>query len=62
MAFIGRGIITGNRTSINVYFQSIKQLAHALSTVKLKENTLIRILWPKEKCRLLREDVVLVDR
>lgn len=43
-------------------FQSIKQLAHALSTVKLKENSLIRILWPKEKCRLLREDVVLVDR
>lgn len=41
--------------------QSIKQLAHALSTVKLKENSLIRILWPKEKCRLLREDVVLVD-
>lgn len=41
--------------------QTIKQLAHALSTVKLKENSLIRILWPKEKCRLLREDVVLVD-
>ncbi|XP_053379288.1 mitofusin-2-like [Mercenaria mercenaria] len=42
-------------------FQSIKQLASALSNVKLKENSLIRILWPKNKCRLLREDVVLVD-
>ncbi|XP_060564780.1 mitofusin-1-like isoform X2 [Ruditapes philippinarum] len=41
--------------------QSIKQLASALSNVKLKENSLIRILWPKNKCRLLREDVVLVD-
>ncbi|BFZ23750.1 hypothetical protein BsWGS_26789 [Bradybaena similaris] len=39
----------------------IKQLASALSSVKLSENSLIRILWPKEKCRLLREDVVLVD-
>ncbi|KAK3104427.1 hypothetical protein FSP39_001827 [Pinctada imbricata] len=40
---------------------SIKQLASALSTVKLKENSLIRILWPKDKCRLLREDVVFLD-
>ncbi|CAG5135523.1 unnamed protein product, partial [Candidula unifasciata] len=39
----------------------IKQLASALSSVKLSENSLIRILWPKEKCRLLREDVILVD-
>lgn len=44
------------------FLQSIKQLASALSDVKLKENSLIRILWPKNKCRLLREDVVLVDR
>lgn len=41
--------------------QNIKQLASALSNVKLKENSLLRILWPKSKCRLLREDVVLVD-
>lgn len=39
----------------------IKQLASALSAAKLQENSLIRILWPKDKCRLLREDVVLVD-
>ncbi|XP_052238703.1 mitofusin-2-like isoform X2 [Dreissena polymorpha] len=41
--------------------ESIKQLASALSNVKLKESSLIRILWPKTKCRLLREEVVLVD-
>ncbi|XP_061162496.1 mitofusin-2-like isoform X1 [Saccostrea echinata] len=39
----------------------IKQLASALSKVKLKENSLIRILWPKDKCKFLREDVVFLD-
>lgn len=39
----------------------IKQLAHALSNMKLNSNKCIRILWPKEKCRLLKEDVILVD-
>ncbi|KAK3803675.1 hypothetical protein RRG08_023388 [Elysia crispata] len=39
----------------------IKQLASALSSVRLSENSLIRILWPKDRCRLLREDVVLLD-
>lgn len=42
--------------------QDIKQLASALSKVKLKENSLIRILWPKQKCKFLREDVVFLDR
>ncbi|XP_076451917.1 mitofusin-2-like isoform X2 [Babylonia areolata] len=41
--------------------QSIKELASALSSVKLKENSLIRILWPKNKCRLLREDIIFLD-
>ncbi|XP_025082569.1 mitofusin-2-like isoform X2 [Pomacea canaliculata] len=41
--------------------QSLKQLASALSSGKLKENSLIRILWPKSKCRLLREDIVFLD-
>ncbi|XP_067658525.1 mitofusin-2-like isoform X1 [Haliotis asinina] len=40
---------------------SIKQLAHNLSDQRLKSNSLIRIMWPKDKCRLLREDVVFVD-
>nr|KAG5704743.1 hypothetical protein BaRGS_005199 [Batillaria attramentaria] len=41
--------------------QSVKQLASALSSAKLKENALIRILWPKSKCRLLREDIIFLD-
>ncbi|GAB1602171.1 mitofusin-2-like isoform X1 [Argonauta hians] len=39
----------------------IKQLAHAVSNLKLDSNTCIRILWPKDRCRLLREDVILLD-
>jgi len=44
--------------------QSIKNLNHlgsALSDEKLDSSALVRVLWPKEKCRLLKEDVVLVD-
>ncbi|ELU09043.1 hypothetical protein CAPTEDRAFT_158045 [Capitella teleta] len=40
---------------------SVKQLAHALCDAKLDVDTLIRVCWPKEKCSLLRDDVVLVD-
>ncbi|ESO84374.1 hypothetical protein LOTGIDRAFT_179669 [Lottia gigantea] len=40
---------------------SIKQLAHNLSAVKLEENSLVRILWPKSKCKFLKEDVIFVD-
>ena len=43
-------------------FQTLKDLANALSSVKLQENSLIRICWPKNKCSLLKDDVVLVDR
>lgn len=44
--------------------QNIKNLNHlgsALSDEKLDSNSLVRVLWPKEKCRLLKEDVVFVD-
>ncbi|XP_076324241.1 mitofusin-2-like [Tachypleus tridentatus] len=41
--------------------QSVAQLAHALNSEKLGDSTLVRILWPKEKYHLLRDDVVLVD-
>jgi mitofusin len=42
-------------------FQSVGQLANALSNKKLGESQLVHIYWPKEKCLLLREDVVFVD-
>lgn len=41
--------------------ESINQLASALSEVKLNESSLLRIVWPQDKCNLLRDDVVLVD-
>lgn len=44
--------------------QSIKgigQLAHALCNNRLGDSTLVRIHWPKSRCPLLRDDVVLVD-
>ncbi|XP_037914832.1 transmembrane GTPase Marf isoform X3 [Hermetia illucens] len=40
---------------------SIKQLANALCEEKLSESSLVRIYWPRERCSLLRDDVVFVD-
>ncbi|KAE8750554.1 hypothetical protein FOCC_FOCC002848 [Frankliniella occidentalis] len=52
-------VAEGSSEKLNV--KSVKQLAHALCKEKLNESTLVRIFWPKEKCQLLRDDVVLVD-
>uniref|UniRef100_A0A1B6EQB9 Dynamin-type G domain-containing protein n=4 Tax=Proconiini TaxID=565685 RepID=A0A1B6EQB9_9HEMI len=41
--------------------QSVGHLGHALCKEKLNESTLVRIFWPRDKCILLRDDVVLVD-
>ncbi|XP_020282314.1 transmembrane GTPase Marf isoform X2 [Pseudomyrmex gracilis] len=41
--------------------QSVGQLGHALCKEKLCESQLVKIFWPKEKCLLLRDDVVFVD-
>ncbi|XP_015514257.1 transmembrane GTPase Marf isoform X1 [Neodiprion pinetum] len=41
--------------------QSVGQLGHALCKEKLCESHLVRIFWPREKCLLLRDDVVFVD-
>lgn len=50
------------RTIFNtLIFQSVKQLANALCTEKLSESSLVRIFWPRERCSLLRDDVVFVD-
>lgn len=42
-------------------FQTVGQLAHALCKEHLGESTLVKIFWPKDKCLLLRDDVVFVD-
>ncbi|KAG8201864.1 hypothetical protein JTE90_027344 [Oedothorax gibbosus] len=41
--------------------QSVSHLAHALNSEKFGDSSLVRIFWPKNKCPLLRDDVVLVD-
>lgn len=41
--------------------KSVGQLAHALCKEKLSESQLVRIFWPRDKCFLLRDDVVFVD-
>jgi mitofusin len=42
-------------------FQSVGQLADALSEETLGEGQLMHIYWPRDKCQLLRNDVVFVD-
>lgn len=41
--------------------ESVLQLANALCTEKLDDSALVKIFWPKQKCSLLKDDVVLVD-
>ncbi|KAH8386525.1 hypothetical protein KR093_001041 [Drosophila rubida] len=49
----------GSDEKLNVV--NIKQLANALCQEKLSESSLVRIFWPRERCSLLRDDVVFVD-
>ncbi|KAG5680721.1 hypothetical protein PVAND_010211 [Polypedilum vanderplanki] len=49
----------GSEEKLNV--TSVKQLANALCQEKLSESSLVRIFWPRERCSLLRDDVVFVD-
>lgn len=41
--------------------ESVSHLANALNSEKLGDSTLVRIFWPKNRCSLLKDDVVLVD-
>ncbi|CAG9862018.1 unnamed protein product [Phyllotreta striolata] len=41
--------------------ESVGQLAHALCKEKLNESSLVKVFWPKNRCLLLRDDVVFVD-
>ncbi|CAH1130201.1 unnamed protein product [Ceutorhynchus assimilis] len=41
--------------------ESVGQLAHALCEEKLSESEMVRVHWPKNRCLLLRDDVVFVD-
>ncbi|XP_075590500.1 transmembrane GTPase Marf-like isoform X2 [Dermatophagoides farinae] len=41
--------------------ESVKHLANALNTESLGDSTLVKVYWPKSKCSILHDDVVLVD-
>ena len=47
----------GRRRSI----QSISQLGNALSNEHVDPSTKLKIVWPKEKCKMLGEEVVIID-
>lgn len=51
-------ITEGSEQKLNV--AHVGQLAHALCKEKLGESSLVRIYWPRDKCSLLRDDVVFV--
>lgn len=45
------------------HFQTVNQLAHALHQDEdLEAGSLVCVMWPKAKCALLRDDLVLLDR
>lgn len=41
--------------------QNVKQMANALCEEKLSESSLVRVFWPRQRCSLLRDEVVLID-
>ncbi|XP_043195918.1 transmembrane GTPase Marf-like isoform X1 [Amphibalanus amphitrite] len=47
----------GQRRSV----ESVAQLGHALHKEKLDESAVVYVHWPKQRCHLLRDDVVFVD-
>ena len=51
----------GNGTGTRKSVESVSSLANALSSEKLDDASLVRIFWPKTKCKILHDDVVLVD-
>lgn len=46
-----------------VHVQTVNQLAHALHMdPTLDSGSMVKIFWPKARCALLRDDLVLMDR
>ncbi|XP_015784404.1 transmembrane GTPase Marf [Tetranychus urticae] len=54
-------LVLENAPDEKLNVESVSHLANALNSEKLGDATLVRIFWPKNKCSLLRDDVVLVD-
>lgn len=60
-AGLGRG--RGSTLVLCARLQTVNQLAHALHQDQdLDAGSLVCVMWPKAKCALLRDDLVLVDR
>lgn len=57
----GESYLITEGSTIKQPVESVGQLGHALCKEKLCESHLVRIFWPKDKCLLLRDDVVFVD-
>ena len=41
--------------------QTLGQLGNALCSEKLAPNSKVRIVWPRDRCKMLEEEVVLID-
>lgn len=50
-------------SSERMSIQSVGQLAHALHSERVADhqNTIVHVFWPKSRCHLLQNDVVLLD-
>lgn len=53
--------VLDNNPDKKLNIDSIHQLANALNSDNIGDDTLCKVYWPKDKCNLLRDDVVLVD-
>ncbi|XP_023348232.1 transmembrane GTPase Marf [Eurytemora carolleeae] len=57
----GEAYLTTEGSGEHKSLTSLSQLGNALSTETLEHNSQVRIHWPVEKCRLLGEEVVIID-
>uniref|UniRef100_A0A8C4R2H0 Mitofusin 1b n=1 Tax=Eptatretus burgeri TaxID=7764 RepID=A0A8C4R2H0_EPTBU len=57
------GFLTTEGSEERHSIKTVNQLAHALhQKANLGTGSLVRVFWPKSRCALLRDDLVLVDR
>ena len=57
----GEAYLTTDSDDSHQSLQSLPQLGSALCAEKLDSNCKVQIHWPVEKCRLLGEEVVIID-
>lgn len=55
------GYILCGDSNERMSIESVMQLSHALSQESMSCDNIIQIFWPKKKCALLKDDVVLLD-